>query len=119
MAKVKLEQYKHKGVVHLEQYHFICPGCLSLHAIGKNIHIFNNDFDKPTFMPSLLCTWAQFEVPNDPNTNPVDMRCHSYIKDGRIQFLSDCTHKLANQTVDLFDIVVRKGQLRIPKNYGK
>ncbi len=26
---------------------------------------------------------------------------HSFIKDGMIEFLGDCTHKLAGQTVDL------------------
>ena len=31
-------------------------------------------------------------------------RCHSFVTDGRIQFLSDCTHALAGQTVDLPDI---------------
>lgn len=30
--------------------------------------------------------------------------CHSFIRDGRIEFLSDCTHALAGQTVDLPDI---------------
>ena len=28
-------------------------------------------------------------------------RCHSFIKDGQIQFLGDCTHSLAGQTVAL------------------
>lgn len=27
--------------------------------------------------------------------------CHSFIRDGQIQFLSDCTHALAGQTVPL------------------
>jgi hypothetical protein len=27
--------------------------------------------------------------------------CHSFVTDGRIQFLGDCTHALANQTFDL------------------
>jgi hypothetical protein len=29
--------------------------------------------------------------------------CHSFVRDGRIEFLSDCTHRLAGQTVDLPD----------------
>ncbi len=29
------------------------------------------------------------------------VRCHTFITDGRIQFLGDCSHKLAGQTVDL------------------
>ena len=31
-------------------------------------------------------------------------RGHSYVTDGRIQYLSDCTHPLAGQTVDLPDV---------------
>lgn len=27
--------------------------------------------------------------------------CHSFIKDGQIQYLDDCTHRLKNQTVPL------------------
>lgn len=31
------------------------------------------------------------------------MICHSFVIDGRIQFLGNCMHKLAGQTVDLPD----------------
>jgi len=30
-------------------------------------------------------------------------RCHSFVVDGRIQFLQDSEHELAGQTVDLPD----------------
>ena len=30
--------------------------------------------------------------------------CHSFVTDGKIQFLSDCTHGLAGQTVELSEI---------------
>ncbi len=30
-----------------------------------------------------------------------DEVCHSFVTDGQIQFLGDCTHKLAGQTVPL------------------
>lgn len=41
----------------------------------------------------------------DDGEFPYDTKnvCHSFIKDGKIQFLGDCTHALANQTVDLPD----------------
>jgi hypothetical protein len=29
--------------------------------------------------------------------------CHSFVTNGKIQFLADCTHKLAGQTVELPD----------------
>lgn len=30
-------------------------------------------------------------------------RCHMYIREGKIQFLSDCSHALAGQTVEMPD----------------
>jgi hypothetical protein len=32
--------------------------------------------------------------------------CHSFVTDGRIQFLTDSNHALAGQTVDLPDVEV-------------
>jgi hypothetical protein len=29
--------------------------------------------------------------------------CHSFVTDGRIQYLSDCTHAMAGQTKELAD----------------
>ncbi len=76
---------------------FNCPGCNEEHAVNTTWQ-FNNDDDKPTFSPSILVTgWKPNKDIGEPFT------CHSFIKDGKIQFLSDCTHSLANQTVDLID----------------
>ena len=80
---------------------FFCPGCESPHAVNtvKNgpHWDYNNDPASPTFSPSILitCVWAHVE-PGWKN----DV-CHSFVKNGKIQFLNDCTHKLAGQTVDL------------------
>jgi len=58
---------------------------------------FNGDYDKPTFSPSILMTtWESIN-----ETEKRDVRCHSFVTDGKIQFLSDCTHELAGQTVEL------------------
>lgn len=62
---------------------------------------FNNNFEKPTFTPSLNTWWGGYK--NGDHDIPLH-RCHSFITDGKIQFLGDCTHALANQTVDLPDI---------------
>lgn len=48
----------------------------------------NGSYEKPTFDPSYV-------VVSPPP------RCHSFIRDGRIQFLGDCEHDLKGQTVDL------------------
>ena len=77
---------------------FFCPGCRDTHAVNMRVRsdgprwTYNGDVDRPTFTPSILHTvdW--------PDGREV---CHSFVRDGRIQFLSDCTHALANRTVDL------------------
>ena len=58
-----------------------------------------HDVDKPTLSPSVLVT-GQFWV----NGVKDERRCHSFVRDGRIQFLDDCTHSLAGKTVDLPEI---------------
>ena len=78
-------------------YVFHCPGCEYGHPFevgGNGGWTWNGSLDKPTFRPSLLVYGAR-----DGSTP----RCHSFVTDGQIQFLSDSTHKLAGQTVDLPD----------------
>jgi hypothetical protein len=55
---------------------------------------FNGDFERPTFRPSMLatCTLGEEHRPH---------RCHSFVTDGRIQYLGDCTHAMAGQTIEL------------------
>jgi hypothetical protein len=35
---------------------------------------------------------------------PRPFRCHSWINEGAAQFLGDCSHEMANQTVPLLDV---------------
>ncbi len=70
-----------------------CPGCDSPHVYDER-WTFNGDQDAPTFTPSYLAT-STFGDKHEPR------RCHSYLKDGKLQFLPDCTHELAGKTVDL------------------
>ena len=103
--------------VHVHQYHIRCPGCNCTHAIGAKIHSFNGNFDKPTFQPSLLVrgteftekgkaeyeAWVAADYP-DRGGKKFDSKpqvCHSYVTDGKIRFLNDCTHSLAGKTVEL------------------
>lgn len=76
-------------------YAFACPGCNEVHVIPtdptEKIHWeFNGDLDKPTLKPSIL-RYARNDAP----------RCHSFVREGKIQFLRDCTHGLAGKTVEL------------------
>lgn len=86
MAKVFADVNKVMGVTN---YVFFCPGCECSHVIDKR-WTFNGDLDNPTFSPSLLC-----------NPDHAPSRCHSFLRDGKIEFLSDCFHKLAGQTVEI------------------
>ena len=85
-------------------YSFWCPGCDEAHSLrvgqpsGLNWS-FNGNLDAPTFQPSVLVTWRG-PPPREPD-DPPDRICHSFVTDGRVQFLADCTHALAGQTVPL------------------
>jgi len=79
-----------------DMFLFWCPGCNCAHAVNHGWR-FNGDGDRPTFEPSILVNApGQFH-------NPTALTCHSFVRDGRIQFLGDSTHALAGQTVDLPD----------------
>lgn len=88
-----------------QHWSFFCPGCQERHTIDANTWGFNGSVLSPTFSPSYL-TWIDPNPNADPQYDPTGIyrngfRCHSFIREGRIEFLSDCTHELAGQTVDL------------------
>jgi len=76
---------------------FHCPGCEHSHGIPVSGHprawSWNGSVDVPTITPSLLV--------NVGGGNPTEPICHSFVTNGKIQFLSDSTHKLSGQTVDI------------------
>jgi len=73
-----------------------CPACKTSHYMrlreSTNIRpswVFNGDFEKPTLTPSV---------------NNKTMKCHFFIRDGYIEYCSDCKHELAGKKVKLPDI---------------
>lgn len=58
---------------------------------GTNNWTWNGDTEKPTLKPSILTTNHLY-------------RCHSFVNDGKAQFLQDCSHDLVNQTVDMLEV---------------
>lgn len=68
---------------------------------GANCWSWNGSVLSPSLRPSILSTTQRLE-----GTTPVEVRCHTWVTDGRAQFLSDTTHELAGQTVGLLDIEV-------------
>ena len=80
---------------------FRCPGCGWPHTISvgpdecfpsRPLWSWNGDDEKPTFSPSILVRGGEL--------NGI---CHSFVRDGQIQFLPDCKHALAGKTVELPD----------------
>lgn len=72
-----------------------CPGCECYHIFESQRWQFNGDFDKPSFMPSMVVTV------HDPEGEIPDERCHSFITDGVWRYLSDTTHPLRGEMVPL------------------
>ena len=68
-----------------------CPGCQTHHGVpvvGGRVWRWNDSYDLPTLNPSVIVHGAEPHI-----------RCHCFVREGRIQFLADCRHALAGQTV--------------------
>ena len=81
-----------------------CPGCASMHdfAVEQPFRngakwTFDGNVEKPTFGPSM-------NIHIGPDEEGKTDVCHYFLKDGKVQFLGDCTHALKNQTVDLPEV---------------
>lgn len=83
---------------------FVCPGCTELDG-GTGLHMlavntdkhqpswtWDGDLEKPSLNPSIKTGEGTSKI------------CHSYLTEGKFQFLSDCTHSLKNQFIDLPDL---------------
>ena len=88
--------------VHYEALMFCCPGCAErggdgIHMLPVNSAVktpswvWDGNLDAPTLSPSIL-------------TRTDDTVCHSFLRAGVFEFLSDCTHSLAGQTVPMGDL---------------
>lgn len=87
-------------------WQFFCPGCNNGHAIQTanekgvyggtgDVWTFNGNQEKPTIRASVKVTGGH------PDQRSI---CHSFVTDGEIQFLSDCTHSLKGKTVSLPEV---------------
>jgi len=76
---------------------FRCPGCNCSHYFlhggveepGRPQWTWNGSYDQPTVTPSLMVNRGTPE------------QCHSYLREGNIQFLGDSHHELKGKTVEL------------------
>lgn len=110
--KHKIKKLEHTG---MQAYLFECPGCEMTHMIPVSYTPeylercrkerpgyqgttwkFNGSYLKPTFEPSLSNTW-------NVGIGQLVKRCHLFVREGKLQFCSDSTHKLSGQTVEMPD----------------
>lgn len=96
LEKISAEERK---AGHWPEYEFYCPGCKCDHGFktdgGSPQWTFNGNMEKPTVRASILVKWA------DSKGEKV---CHLFITDGMIEYLSDCTHAFAGQTIPMREI---------------
>lgn len=95
--KVSLKRVEDHGD-HYQLCYWWCPGCDQAHVwrIGSSNGLanwdWNGDLEKPTVSPSILTHVSK------------ENKCHVFIADGIIDFLSDCYHKLAGQKVAMVEL---------------
>lgn len=75
---------------------YICPACNEEHEINDSWQIEEKD-GIVNISPSILFRAESFSY---PEKNRV---CHSFVKNNKIEYLNDCTHKMAGMTVDMVD----------------
>lgn len=92
---------------------FECPGCEMGHAVNVEaghgpVWDWNGSLERPTFSPSVLVTGVhrltedeRSRLMRGERVEPRPLQCHSFVRDGNIEFLSDCTHAMAGKTVPL------------------
>lgn len=92
---------------------FICPGCAldgqtGLHMLpvsgdipeGRARWDFNGNLEAPTLSPSILTRAAHRRAKKDGEWIDIgEFVCHSFLRNGVFEYLSDCTHALSGQSV--------------------
>lgn len=86
---------------------FWCPGCKQAHTVAVSSPTYanwgyNSNPDAPTFSPSIRVRGTH-PVADGRGAERKPFLCHSFVTDGHIQFLGNCSHDLAGQTAALPD----------------
>ena len=72
---------------------FYCPACEMNHGINKT-WVISKDMENPTITPSILSRTPNYKgIP--------DYKCHMFVKNGMIEYLSDCSHWMAGKTIKM------------------
>ena len=106
-----------------------CQGCETSHQVSVGglgaIWEWDGNAEAPTFKPSVRVTsghyvsthkagdkcWCTYAVEHPDRPVPFRcQRCHTYIRGGMVEFLGDCSHALAGQTLPLPDWPYAEGE---------
>jgi hypothetical protein len=85
---------------------YFCPGCGNYHTVVIKPNVnqsgaswdWNKSFSQPTFTPSIL---EKIEFTGGRKTPII---CHHFVREGKIEYLTDCTHFKKGQNVEMVDI---------------
>jgi len=102
----------HFPVGHWTYAHW-CPACEELHDFaveqpftnGAQWTLCADGLELPTFSPSMNIRIGP--LPADSHKPGGFEVCHYFLSKGQLRYLTDCTHRLCAQTVDLPDIPAR------------
>ena len=107
--KIVQREFKSDGK-RVVAYFVYCPGCERAHrfmvvneAVPEQVWEFDGNMESPTFSPSLLMQTSEWD-----GHQWVRYACHSFLKNGVWEFLSDSTHDLAGRDAPMVDF---------PENY--
>lgn len=97
--KAKLTKY-HVGNKERNEVYLWCTGCNGYHSVcvDPGGWTWKGNEESLTINPSILVRGVRGD--NDQ----VKTLCHSFVRDGKIQFLSDLAYALAGRTVDLPEV---------------
>lgn len=104
MAKIKIIHEENGLITAI----FNCPACNDIHAFkyysdpfkytntDKDPWKFNYNFDRPIIRPSISV---------DAGNSNINYKCHSYVEEGFIKYLDDCSHAMKGLSIELPDII--------------
>ncbi|WP_299815045.1 DUF6527 family protein [Tardiphaga sp.] len=94
-------------------YSHWCPAYEGMHAFAVYAPqrngaqwLFDGNVDSPTFSPSKNIRVGPYPDDDEGKKGRTDV-CHYFLRAGQIQFLGDCTHAMAGQTVPLPELPAR------------